>query len=468
MVPARNPPGSRTRRDSSGTDLLPETWPSPEGEGCFPEKLSSLAKKMICRTGDGLSRPEGPPSDLTGMPASVVGCGGMYRRMYISLLITMSATALGASIVVPLLPVYASEMGARGGELGLIFSAFALARSILLPVVGNLADKHGRRVFLLSGLLIYSMTAVAFAFAHSVRHLIFTRFVQGGGAAMVIPIVRAYAGDLSPPGGEGRTMGHFNMAFFAGLACGPWIGGYIKDLLGIQAAFYSMGALALLGFGLSAATLPSSNSATTAKPAAKAASYVSMLRASSVGAMFLFRFGSIIGLGMNWAFLPLYGHQVVGLSSGRIGILVSLTVLMTTLLQPLFGRMADRSSRAWMTFHGGLWASLFLLAVPLCTSFWHLFAINMLIGSAIGLYMPPLMAMAVDFGRRQDIMGRIMTLLEMAFSFGMVLGPVMAGFLMDSFGLKTIFWAGGGVGILVSAGCLPSFLHYERAAWAKQ
>ncbi len=397
----------------------------------------------------------------------MIGCGGMYRRVYISLLITMSATALGASIVVPLLPVYATEMGATGGELGLIFSAFALARSILLPVVGNMADRYGRKVFLLAGLLVYSMTAMAFAFAHSVGQLILARFVQGGGAAMVIPIARAYAGDLSPPGQEGRTMGHFNMAFFAGLACGPWMGGFIKDFVGIQAAFYAMGALALLGFGLSAATLPRTKSARAGRLAARAISYLAMMRISSVGAMFLFRFGSIIGLGMNWAFLPLYGHQVIGLSSGRIGILVSLTVLMTTLLQPLFGRMADRSSRAWMTFNGGLWASVLLLAVPFCTSFWHLFVLNMLIGSAIGLYMPPLMAMAVDIGRQRDSMGRIMTLLEMAFSFGMVLGPILAGFLMDTFGLKTIFWAGGTVGILVSAVCLPSFLRFERPAWTQ-
>ncbi len=394
----------------------------------------------------------------------MVPCFPMNRKLFISLMLTMAATALGASIVVPLLPVYASQMGATGHQLGLVFSGFALARSLLLPLIGLLADRHGRRIVMLLGLLIFSLIAVAFVFAQSVTQLIVCRVIQGIGAAMVIPIARAYGGDLSPPGREGRTMGQFNMAFFAGLACGPWIGGYIKDFFGMRFAFYSMGGLALVGFVLALLTLPRTESTETSKPRGPRLGYLAILRKPPVRAMFLFRAGSIIGLGMNWAFLPLYGHSELRLSGGRIGILVSLTVLMATLLQPFFGRRADRSSRAWMTFHGGLWASAFLLLVPFCDTFWQLFLLNLLIGAAIGLYMPPLMAMAVDIGHRHDVMNRVMTLLEMAFSFGMVLGPIMAGLVMEAYGLRTIFWFGGGVGILASVGSLRSFLAMENPA----
>ena len=374
----------------------------------------------------------------------------------------MSAVALGASIVIPLLPVYATQMGATGYQLGLIFSAFALARSILLPAIGHLADTYGRRIFMLIGLMIYSTIAVAFALAKSVDQLIICRLIQGAGAAMVIPIARAYAGDMASPGQEGQTMGHFNMAFFGGLACGPWIGGYIKDLFGIDTAFYSMSGLTFLGFLLSWFSLPGSSSGLTAEKNERKITYTTMIRNHSILAMFIFRFGSIIGLGMNWAFLPLYGHTKIGLSGGRIGILVSLTVLMTTLLQPIFGRMADRLSRVWMTFNGGFWASICLLGVPFCTGFWRLFFLNLLIGTFIGLYMPPLMAMAVDIGRKYDIMNRLMSLLEMSFSFGMVVGPIVAGLIVEAFGLQTIFWMGGTIGVVTSVGFLISFMIMDR------
>ncbi|MBW1766365.1 MAG: MFS transporter [Deltaproteobacteria bacterium] len=376
----------------------------------------------------------------------------------------MSTVALGASIVVPLLPVYATQMGATGYQLGLIFSAFALARTILLPAIGHLSDTYGRRIFMLIGLTIYSMIAVAFALAETVNQLIIFRLIQGAGAAMVIPIAKAYAGDMASPGQEGQTMAHFNMAFFGGLACGPWIGGYIKDFFGIDIAFYSMSGLALLAFLLSWFSLPRLNAGSTPEKNDRKMPYLAMIRNPSISAMLIFRFGSIIGLGMNWTFLPLYGHTKLGLSGGRIGILVSLTVLMTTLLQPIFGRMADRLSRVWMTFHGGLWASICLLGVPFCARFRQLFILNLLIGTAIGLYMPPLMAMAVDTGRKYDIMNRLMSLLEMAFSVGMVIGPIMAGLVADASGLRTIFWVGGTIGIMASIGFLTTFLIMERTA----
>lgn len=78
--------------------------------------------------------------------------------------------------------------------------------------------------------------------------------------------------------------------------------------------------------------------------------------------------------------------------------------------------------------------------------------------------MPPLMAMAVDTGRKYDIMNRLMSLLEMAFSVGMVIGPIMAGLVADASGLRTIFWVGGTIGIMASIGFLTTFQIMDRTA----
>jgi MFS family permease len=170
--------------------------------------------------------------------------------------------------------------------------------------------------------------------------------------------------------------------------------------------------------------------------------------------MFLFRFGSIIGVGVNWTFMPLYGHENLHLSGSKIGILVSMTVLMTTLLQPYFGRLADRVNRTWMTVVGGALASLCLLGIPYCQSFYHLLMLNTLMGAAIGAYMPPLMAMAVEVGRKTRMMTRIMSVLELSFSTGMVVGPLMAGLIEEFYGIKGIFRVGGAIGILTCAAFL--------------
>jgi DHA1 family multidrug resistance protein-like MFS transporter len=371
----------------------------------------------------------------------------MERRLYSSLFVTIMATALGASIVVPLLPVYAQGMGATGFQLGLIFASFALARSFLLPVVGQLADTWGRRRFMLAGLLVYTLISIGFQQSTQVWHLVVCRLIQGAAAAATIPVARAYVGDMTAPGEEGRVMGHFNMAFFGGLALGPWFGGFLKDLYGISTSFYSMGLLSLFGLVLSVMSLPKHDGQGPVSTRPRM-SYLNMMKHPGLRAMFLFRFGSIIGTGVNWTFLPLFGNNELGLSATRIGILVSVTVVMTTLLQPWFGRMADRVNRPWMTFAGGVMASACLMAVPMCNTFNQLLVLNLVIGTAFGLYMPPLMAMAVDVGRETGYMTRVMSLLEMAFSMGMVVGPLLAGLIKELVGLRAIFLVGGGVGVL--------------------
>lgn len=368
------------------------------------------------------------------------------RRLYITLFLTIMLTAFGASMVVPLLPVFGQTLGATGLELGLIFSAFALARSIFLPMVGNLADSWGRRNFMVWGLAIYIVVAIGFAQSRSVLHLVLCRFVLGAAAAAVVPLARAYVGDMTGPGEEGRMMGHFNMAFFGGLAAGPWVGGFMKDQFGIDSAFYSMGIFSLLAFLLCLKFLPQAGRIQYDGGPPRE-SLFSLLHIPEVAAMFLFRFGSILGMGVNWSFMPLYGHDVLHLSGSKIGILVSMTVLMTTLLQPYFGRLADRVNRPGMTVLGGVLASLCLLALPYCRTFYHLLAVNTLMGTAIGAYMPPLMAMAVNVGRRTNMMTRIMSILELAFSMGMVVGPLLAGLIKQVYGLQTIFWFGGIMGL---------------------
>jgi MFS family permease len=373
----------------------------------------------------------------------------MDRRLFITLYLTMMATSLGASIVLPLLPVYAAEMGATGFELGLIFSGFALSRAIVLPVVGSLADTWGRRKFMIWGLFLFMVLSIGYDLVRNVMELILCRVLQGAAAAMVIPVARAYVGEMTPVGQEGRMMGHFNMAFFGGLALGPWLGGFLKDIWGISSAFYAMGLLTFFGLALSLWTLPRT-SRDLGAPLPARTSYLKLLKHPMILAVFVFRAGSILGLGMNWAFQPLYGHDVLHLSSSRIGLLLSVIVVMTTALQPVFGPLADRVSRTGMLALGGALASLGLMAVPFFKDFYSLLGINLLIGVASALYMPPLMAVTVDLGRETGEMNRVMSLLELAFSVGMVGGPLLAGVVKETFGLAAVFHWGGIMGIVAS------------------
>ena len=163
---------------------------------------------------------------------------------------------MGAGIVVPLLPVYARNHGAGGLMIGAIFAAFSLSRTILLPYFGRLSDRRGRKNMLLLGMLLYALCTIFYIMSTEIYHLILTRALQGIGAAMIWPLAAAYVGDMTPKGREGTYMGWFNMASFSGLACGPFLGGIINDLAGIDGAFISMGVITMMGFFMALAFLP--------------------------------------------------------------------------------------------------------------------------------------------------------------------------------------------------------------------
>ena len=58
-------------------------------------------------------------------------------KIFITLFIAIFVTAMGAGFVAPLLPNYAHELGAGGLQIGLIFGAFSLTRTIFVPYFGK-------------------------------------------------------------------------------------------------------------------------------------------------------------------------------------------------------------------------------------------------------------------------------------------------------------------------------------------
>jgi DHA1 family multidrug resistance protein-like MFS transporter len=64
-----------------------------------------------------------------------------FSVLFIALFVSM----LGLGVVSPLLSIYADSLGATGIWLGAIFSGFNIARAIIMPIVGRLSDRWGRR-----------------------------------------------------------------------------------------------------------------------------------------------------------------------------------------------------------------------------------------------------------------------------------------------------------------------------------
>ena len=141
---------------------------------------------------------------------------------------------LGQSLIAPFLSVYANHLGASGFLAGCIFGVFSLACILFMPVFGRLSDRCGRKPLITTGLLLYPLVALALKGFPHIHSLLLIRFLQGIAAAMILPIVLAYAGDIAPEGCEGRTRGKLNAVLAMGLSSGRVIGGILKDAIGTR------------------------------------------------------------------------------------------------------------------------------------------------------------------------------------------------------------------------------------------
>lgn len=364
------------------------------------------------------------------------------RKIFGTLFFSIFAAVTGVGIVVPLLPVYAHDLGASGIYIGLIFGAFSLSRTFFLPYFGRRSDRKGRKPLIVAGLFSYAVISVAFILSTGMEALIIIRFIQGIASAMIMPVVQAYVGDITPKGKEGWIMGLFNMSLFIGLSAGPLIGGIIKDRFSLQGAFACMGVLSIVGFGLSLIFLPPVAEEQVVIKGLPPLAWSKILKDRTIIGLSFFRLAYTACIGIIWGFLPVFADTEFSISASAIGILVMMGVCVSGVIQVPMGWVADRVNRKAMVVIGGLVITASVYSFDFANGFNYLFWASVIFGLGGGIAMPALMAAAVLRGSRIDAMGSVMALLTVAHSLGMLVGSLLAGMMMDLFQLRQAFMLG--------------------------
>jgi len=381
----------------------------------------------------------------------------MQRRGYIVLFMAVFASTMGVGFIGPLLPLYARDLGARGLELGMIFSGFAMARFLLTPFIGRASDRFGRKVFLACGLAAFSGFSLLYIWASTAGQLILVRVLHGTSAGMVIPIAQAYIGDIAPEGRESTFMGTFTVALFTAFGIGPLVGGPLADRFGMTVPFYVMGMLSALAFLLVVLFLPEMG--LHKEKWARRATVRTVLGHGVVVALIVFRTTVAFGRGLVVPFLPFVAESR-GASISIIGLLLATHILLAGFLQIPFGRLADRTGKPLLMTLSMIGSALAILAIPYCRTVTHLFFLQVATGVVSALGFPAAIGMAAMAGRKFNGMGTVMAVFNSGMSIGLILGPMGGGFFQGIFGLDFVFKGGS----LVMAGGLAAFLLLMRRA----
>jgi MFS family permease len=372
----------------------------------------------------------------------------MRKKIFITLFLAVFANITGVGIVVPLLPVYAKDLGASGFYIAMIFGVFSLSRTFLLPLFGKLSDKNGRKPFIVTGLFFYFLVSIAFIFTDTISGLIIIRFLHGGASAMLMPVIQAYIGDITKEGKEGITMGLFNISMFTSLSIGPLLGGFINEKFSLDAAFFSMGSFALTAFLLALIFLPKVSDENPENKAYKPYRLRTVVKNSFFLGLVSFRFVYTTCIGIIWCFIPVYASETFNMSSGLIGILVMSGVFTSGIMHAPIGYISDKTDKKLLVAAGGLICALGLYLTGKGTDFYSLLGAIIIFGIGGGISMPAIMGLAVIHGKASSAMGGVMSLLTVAHSLGMLAGSLTAGIIMDFTGLKTAFPTGAVIVII--------------------
>ena len=156
-----------------------------------------------------------------------------WSRVIVSvlgMLLAMLMAVLDQTIVATALPRVAADLQGFD-QFAWVFSAYMLASTTSIPIMGKLSDMYGRKWVLVGGVVVFLVGSALCGSAQDMIQLIFFRGIQGLGAGSIIANSYAVVGDVFPPAQRGKWMGVVGAVFALAIVAGPLAGGYITDHL---------------------------------------------------------------------------------------------------------------------------------------------------------------------------------------------------------------------------------------------
>ena len=212
---------------------------------------------------------------------------------------------LDVTIVNTALPYIERSLGASFSDLQWVIDAYALSLAALLLTGGSLADLFGRRLVFVIGLVVFTAASLACGLAGTPLALNLSRAVQGIGGALMFATALALLADAFRGADRGTAFGLWGATTGAAVAVGPLVGGALTEGLGWEYIFFVN---IPIGIGAVALTLARSTSRATRREAASTGPASSR----SPAGLFCLVFALIRGNAEGWGSSLIVGLLVAG------------------------------------------------------------------------------------------------------------------------------------------------------------
>ncbi len=356
---------------------------------------------------------------------------------------------IGWGMTIPILPLFARELGAGLSVAGLIVSAKGFGPLLMNIPSGMLASRYGNRFVLLAATIVSLLAAVGSGLTRNIPFLAIMVFLTGGAQIVWMMSRVNYVRAVVPLEQRGRVVASIGGIGRIGVFIGPIIGGYVGKYLGLDWVFLARAGITLV---VLVQLLLSKRTREIHEPPAEGTSAglstvlkllvehkKSFLTAGLVTVVF-----GILRTGRHIVF-PLWGEQI-GLDVAQIGLIFGLVAAIDMTLFFPAGTIMDRKGRKWTAIPALTIMSLSFLLLPLADTFAVMLIVGLVHGFGNGLGSGIVMTMGSDLSPRQHA-GEFLGIWFLVSAMGNLIGPAAIGFLSEILVMSTAALATGGIGV---------------------
>jgi MFS family permease len=359
--------------------------------------------------------------------------------------------------LLPTLSLYIKHVGATNHQVGIVMGSFAIGLVLFRPWVGRLADRQGRRMVLLIGLLVVAIAPIGYLLTQSIPLLMAIRAFHGLSIAAFSTAYSALVVDLSPEQNRGELIGYMSLVNPIGMAIGPAIGGFLQAGAGYTPLFLSAAGLGIVGLFCGYQVVASPVPLEVGKA----------LAGSGTGQVDQ-QFWRLIG--SPRLRIPTLIMLLIGLAFGTLSTFVPLLIQETKLdfnagffyttaavssfvVRLPVGRASDRLGRGlFISISLGLYTTAMLLLWVAQSPAMFLLA-GLFEGAGAGILIPMIIALIADRSEAHE-RGRVFGLCMTGFDVGIAIAGPILGYFADLIGYQELFRLAGFLAFLA----LLSFL----------
>jgi DHA1 family tetracycline resistance protein-like MFS transporter len=371
------------------------------------------------------------------------------KERLIPIFIVVFVDILGFSIILPLLPFYASKIDAADTSVGPLIASYSLCQFIAAPILGNLSDTYGRRPILLysqfGSFLGFILLGLAIHLPHPLVWLFVGRMIDGlsGGN---LTVAQAYISDITEPQERAKIFGMIiGVSFGLGFTIGPGLGAIISsrfgyDITAYLAAFFSLSSIIATFF-----LLPETQHQRDEARLRGLAMYtriVDYLRIVELRPLLAVFFFLSLPFTIYTTMFPLFAKNQLGFDVRHAGYFLALVGLLGVIWQGgLIGPIVRRFGEHKSLMIGLVASAAGLYYVVAVDVWWKLIFVAILFSFGHSVSRPSLtslIAQAAPSDRRGGVFGA-MTSIE---SMTRIIGPLLGGWIITT-QPKWVGWVGG-------------------------